>query len=160
MSSSKHFYPPCLFSSQSLTHFTLTGDYCQYHDITQTALDFPALTTLNLSDIKLRGDIFSKCVNLKNLTLKCFCFVGPEEVFDIITPRLSNLTLIKGIYLKSINVIAPELENLTIIECSIRNLNAPPGISSFCYTRPRGYGVLQFSNDRFYSLNKATLCLA
>ncbi|KAL4570244.1 hypothetical protein LXL04_025895 [Taraxacum kok-saghyz] len=156
---SHHSYPPCLFSSQSLKHFTLTCGY-RYYDITQTALDFPALTTLNLSDLTLSGDLFSKCVNLKNLTLERFHGMDREEVFNIITPRLSNLTLIHGNHVKSVNVIAPQLENLTIIRCSIDNLNAPPGISSFCYTHLSTYsGVLQFCNDRFYSLNKVTICL-
>ncbi|CAH1415019.1 unnamed protein product [Lactuca virosa] len=54
-----------------------------------------------------------------------------------------------------INLVAPQLEHLTIINCSIDYLNAPPGLSSLCYT---GDLPQQFSKDRFHSLNKVSIC--
>ncbi|KAL4570242.1 hypothetical protein LXL04_025893 [Taraxacum kok-saghyz] len=159
---SKDDYPPCLFSSRSLKQFTLSFEFYQHRSTTITSLNFPALTTLNLTHIYLCGDVFSTCVNLKNLTLKCFWVEGPEKAFDIITPRLSNLTLIDDDYISksTVNVIAPQLENLTIIRCNIKYINAPPGLSSFCY-RSRSWliGVPQFTNDPFHSLNKVTIGL-
>nr|XP_043639841.1 F-box/LRR-repeat protein 25-like [Erigeron canadensis] len=74
-------YPPCLFSSTSLKHFTFSS-FLIRSDLTpkipKTPWNFPALTTLGLSDITLCEDkreyldLFSKCVNLKNLYLNCF----------------------------------------------------------------------------------------
>lgn len=113
---SQHAYPPCLFSSRSLKHFTFIT-YGKSTSVTPTTpWDFPALTTLHIRGIGLCYDIFSKCVNLKNLTLTNFR-VRNVEVLDIITPRLSNLTLICGVCSKVINVVAPQLENLTMIDC-------------------------------------------
>ncbi|CAI9275049.1 unnamed protein product [Lactuca saligna] len=154
-------YPPCLFSSHSLKHLTLTAQHRPC--ITpKTPWDFPALTTLHLSDIILCEDdteksldLFSKCVNLENLTLELFS-VGNVEVFDIITPRLSNLMLAHGNSCSAvINLIAPQLEKLTVISFSFKYLNAPPGLSSLLYW---GRPPLQFCKDRFYSLNEVTIC--
>ncbi|XP_042756480.1 F-box/FBD/LRR-repeat protein At3g51530-like [Lactuca sativa] len=90
-----HVYPPCLFSSQSLKYFNLSF-YGKRACVTlKTPWDFPALTTLHLSGVALCGDLFSKCVNLKNLTLKRFRIKG-VDVFDINAPRLSNLRLINN----------------------------------------------------------------
>ncbi|KAI3728234.1 hypothetical protein L6452_16867 [Arctium lappa] len=158
-----HEFPPCLFRSHSLKHFTLS---CNFHVLCltpKTPWDFPALTTLHLDAVRFCDDnteksvnLFSKCVNLKNLTLESFV-VEAVEGFDIITPRLSNLTLIEGRCLEVINLIAPQLENLTVIDCSIKYLNAPPGLSSLCY---RGYHPSQLSNDCLHSLNKVTIWLS
>nr|KAJ0218139.1 hypothetical protein LSAT_V11C300111620 [Lactuca sativa] len=160
-SSCRHVYPSCLFSSQSLKHFTFTCiSYTRLLIATEAPLDFPSLTTLNLCNIILSSDVFSKCVNLKNLTLEDFC-VMDMEVFDIITPQLSNLKLIDGRCSNSINVIAPQLENLTVINCSIGYLNAPPRLLSFCYTfQLWPCRLVQFSNDQFPSLNKVTIYLS
>ncbi|GJZ68212.1 hypothetical protein Tco_0631452 [Tanacetum coccineum] len=128
----------------------------------KTPWDFPALTTLHLSDITLCDDtcksvdLFSKCVNLKNLTLETFVLAGHVEVFDIITPRLSNLKLIHGRRLNAINLVAPQLENLIVIECSISYLNVPQGVSSLCY---RGYDPPEWFKDSFHSVNKVTVSL-
>ncbi|KAL7610841.1 hypothetical protein Lser_V15G10546 [Lactuca serriola] len=160
-SNSRQVYPSCLFSSQCLKHFTVTCNYMRLCTTkTEAPLDFPSLTTLNLSYITLSGDLFSKCVNLKNLTLERF-IVEDVEVIDIITPSLSNLMLVYGSCSKAINVIAPQLENLTISNCYFSHLNAPPGLSSLCYTfQLSPCSLVQFSNDRFHSLNKVTICLS
>ncbi|XP_023756698.1 F-box/LRR-repeat protein At1g55660-like [Lactuca sativa] len=148
-------YPPCLLSSQSLKHFTFsTCHVTPTRIILKTPLDFPALTTLHLSGIKLCDDLFSKCVSLKDLTIEQFAVEDDLEVFDIIAPRLCNLRLIYGSGFKLINVIAPQLENLTIIDCSINYLKAPPGLSSLCYT---GYPLMRLCKVGFHSLNKATI---
>ncbi|CAH1416946.1 unnamed protein product [Lactuca virosa] len=148
--------PPLLFSSNSLKHFTLTSVVIGACNITpKTPWDFPALTTLHLSGIVLSGDLFSKCVNVKNLTLESFGIVDVEE-FDIITPRLSNLMLIGGKCSRVIiNLIAPQLENLTIYHCIIRLLNAPSILSSLCYT---GFPHPQLFKDCFRSLNEVPIC--
>ncbi|KAJ9549861.1 hypothetical protein OSB04_022404 [Centaurea solstitialis] len=160
---SHHEFPPCLFSSRSLKSFTLS---CNFHELClapKTPWDFPALTSLRLDAVKFcdektgkSANMFSKCVNLKNLTLESFILEAVDG-FDIITPRLSNLTLIKGRCLEGINLIAPELENLTVTDCSIKYLNAPPGLSSLCY---RGYHPLQLSKGCLRSLNEVTIWLS
>ncbi|GKE42765.1 F-box domain, cyclin-like protein, partial [Tanacetum coccineum] len=129
----------------------------------KTPWDFLALTTLHLTlsqiklcDRKKSVDIFSKCVNLKNITLKTFD-IEATEVFNIITPQLSDLTLIDGTCSDVINVIAPQLEQLTIIDCSVKNLNVSPGLSSLCY---KGCHPTWLSKHRFYSLNKVTINLS
>ncbi|XP_023756702.1 putative F-box/FBD/LRR-repeat protein At4g03220 [Lactuca sativa] len=148
-------YHASLFSSHSLKHFTLTCHHMQLCTTTKAPLDFPALTTLRLSRFVLCSDLFSNCVNLKNLTLEDFS-VKDVEVFDIITPRLSSLRLAHGSSCSAvINLIAPQLEKLTVICCSFKYLNAPPGLSSFDYW---GDFPLKFCKDRFYSLNKVSVC--
>ncbi|KAL7609342.1 F-box/LRR-repeat protein At3g26922 isoform X1 [Lactuca sativa] len=159
-----HEFPACLFSSHSLKHFTLCN--CSIKSPPTTPWDFPALTTLHLSYIVLMSNkttkdsvhdnIFTKCVNLKDLTLEYFRLMG-MKVFDIVAPRLSNLILIEGRNVKVVNVIAPQLENLTIIDTSLEYLNAPAGVSSLrykCYSGP----PLQLSKDGFHSLNQVNIC--
>ncbi|GKB18797.1 F-box domain, cyclin-like protein, partial [Tanacetum coccineum] len=157
-----HEFPDCLFNSQTLKHFTFSVPFHHPCLTPKTPWDFPALTTLHLSDITLCDDtcksvdLFSKCVNLKNLTLETFVLAGHVEVFDIITPRLSNLKLIHGRRLNAINLVAPQLENLIVIECSISYLNVPQGVSSLCY---RGYDPPEWFKDSFHSVNKVTVSL-
>ncbi|XP_071695686.1 F-box/FBD/LRR-repeat protein At3g26920-like [Rutidosis leptorrhynchoides] len=159
----KNKFPLYLFSSQTLKHLTFrtyTYDPC----LTPiTPWDFPALTTLYLKDISLCDDrrksldIFSRCVNLQNLTLE-FVKVN-AKVFDIITPRLSNLTLAYYRGSNVINVTAPQLKNLTIIGCSLINdLNIPSGLglSSFCY---KGYHPPHWFKNYHLSVNKVTVSL-
>nr|GFA73011.1 hypothetical protein [Tanacetum cinerariifolium] len=143
-------------------HFTFSVPFHHPCLTPKTPWDFPALTTLHLSDITLCDDtcksvdLFSKCVNLKNLTLDTFVLAGHVAVFDIITPRLSNLKLIHGRRLNAINLVAPQLENLIVIECSISYLNVPPGVSSLCY---KGYDPPEWFKDSFHSVNKVTVSL-
>nr|XP_043639058.1 putative F-box/FBD/LRR-repeat protein At4g00315 [Erigeron canadensis] len=157
-------YPPCLFSSTSLKHFTFSSKLLRSDftpKIPKTPWNFPALTTLNLSEITLCEDereyldLFSKCVNLKNLSLNTV--IVEAKVFDIITPRLSSLVLMDVRRSPVINVIAPQLENLTISGCSINHLDAAPGLSSFAYT---GYGPPKWFKGRFRSVNKVSVCLS
>ncbi|XP_071695679.1 uncharacterized protein [Rutidosis leptorrhynchoides] len=152
-------FPPCLFTSQTLKHLTFRTSFYSHCLSPKTPWDFPALTTLYLDDIWLCDDdqhesfdLFSKCVNLQNLTLERFRVKA--KVFDIITPRLSNLTLIKGIDSIVINVIAPLLDTITINDCEMKDLIIPSGLSSFYY---RGYHPPQWLKDRFHPVNKVTV---
>ncbi|XP_071693645.1 uncharacterized protein [Rutidosis leptorrhynchoides] len=81
------------------------------------------------------------------------------KVFDINTPRLSNLRLrlINDTDSNAINVIAPQLESLTIIDCSIKDLNIQSGFSSFYY---KGYDPPQWFKKCFHSVNKVTISLS
>ncbi|PWA38532.1 F-box domain, cyclin-like protein [Artemisia annua] len=158
-----HEFPPCLFSSQSLKHFTFSSSLHDQCLTPKTPWDFPALTTLHLSEIILCDDnhesidLFSKCVNLRNLTLENFRLGAHVEEFNIITPRLSNLKLIKGRLLKAINLVAPQLESLTIIDCPISYLNLPPRISSLCY---KSHNPPKWFKDSCHSVNKVTVSLS
>ncbi|XP_071696289.1 putative F-box/FBD/LRR-repeat protein At1g78760 [Rutidosis leptorrhynchoides] len=154
-------FPPCLFSSQTLKHLTFKTSIYAHCLVPKTPWDFPALTTLYLDDISLCDDyqresidLFSTCVNLKNLTLEHFRVKA--KVFDIITPQLSNLTLIKGRDSVVINLIAPQLVNITISDCSMKDLSIPSGLSSFYY---QGHHPPQWLKDRFHPVNKVTFIL-
>nr|XP_043607436.1 F-box/FBD/LRR-repeat protein At1g80470-like [Erigeron canadensis]XP_043607437.1 F-box/FBD/LRR-repeat protein At1g80470-like [Erigeron canadensis] len=157
-------YPPCLFTSTSLKHFTFSSMLLRA-DLTpklpKTPWNFPALTTLNLSDITLCEDnreyfeLFSRCVNLKDLALNTV--IIEAKVFDIITPRLSSLVLNNFRRQTVINVIAPQLENLSIIDCTINHLDTAPRLSSFVY---KGYGPPKWFKGSFSSLNKVSVCLS
>ncbi|GJS95860.1 reverse transcriptase domain-containing protein [Tanacetum coccineum] len=76
-----HEFPPCLFSSQTLKHFTFSSSSHHQCLTPKTPWNFPALTTLHLSEITLCDDncksvdLSSKCVNLRNLTLETFLLV-------------------------------------------------------------------------------------
>nr|XP_043608571.1 putative F-box/LRR-repeat protein At5g02930 [Erigeron canadensis] len=161
--------PLCLFKgSKSLKHFTFRStDYSAYSStLAETPWDFSVLISLNLSNVswwpndKQSNDLFSKCVNLKDLTLNNFRYSGGNAVFDIITPRLENLMLIKcsfGWLVDVVNVIAPQIKNLIVINCRIQGLNiAPSQISNFCFKNKH---PLQLPKDCFHSLNKVTLSL-
>ncbi|XP_071693602.1 putative F-box/FBD/LRR-repeat protein At4g03220 [Rutidosis leptorrhynchoides] len=157
-----HEIPPCLFNSQTLEHLTFRTSFMPCLT-PKTPWDFPALTTLYLDNISLCDDeresidLFSKCVNLQNLTLERITVKA--KVFDIITPRLSDLRLrlINDVDSNAIKVIAPQLQNLTIIDCSIKDLNIPSGFSSFYY---KGYDPPQWFKVCFHSVNKVTVSLS
>nr|GFA42621.1 hypothetical protein [Tanacetum cinerariifolium] len=155
-------FPPCLFNSPTLKHFALTLPPDSRCVTPKTPWDFPALTTLHLfdtilcSDHRESVDLFSKCVNLENLVIKRFIVMA--NAFDIITPRLSNLTLTHGKHPRVISVIAPQLENLTVICCRIiKFLKTPLELSSLCYS---GYVHPQWFKDCFRSLNKVSVSLS
>ncbi|GJS56803.1 F-box domain, cyclin-like protein [Tanacetum coccineum] len=155
-------FPPCLFNSPTLKHFALTLPPDSRCVTPKTPWDFPALTTLHLFDTILCSDhresidLFSKCVNLENLVIKRFIVMA--NAFDIITPRLSNLTLTHGKHPRVINVIAPQLENLTVICCRIiKFLKTPLELSSLCYS---GYVHPQWFKSCFRSLNEVSVSLS
>lgn len=93
-------FPVCVITSRSLTHLTLGGTYySKLYLPASSTWELLALTTLILKDVafydrntdKKCMDLFSKCVNLKNLTLEqC---IMESEGFGICHPRLSNLTI-------------------------------------------------------------------
>ncbi|CAI9300111.1 unnamed protein product [Lactuca saligna] len=154
-------YPSCLFISHSLKHFTFSSPFSPC--VTpKTPRVFPALTTLHLLHIKLCDadqeslDLFSKCVNLKNLTLDVFT-VENVGVLEIITPRLSTLTLIYGRCSEVVNLVAPKLEKHKVTNFSFKYLNAPSRLSLLYY---RGCcPPAELCKDRFHSLDKVTICL-
>ncbi|KAJ0816130.1 putative leucine-rich repeat domain superfamily [Helianthus annuus] len=125
--------------------------------------ELPTLTTLDLHSVTLCVDeadkcigIFSKCANLKNLTLKEFATTGSDGL-SIFHPRLANLTLESDNFVKVVNVVAPQLENLTIRYCRAEHVISSPHLASFLY---EGYYPLNLSTDGFHSLEKADICIS
>nr|XP_043630535.1 putative F-box/FBD/LRR-repeat protein At5g56810 [Erigeron canadensis] len=124
-----HELPQYFFSSfRTLNHLTLGEDPPSLRIIylPESAWDFPALETLTLSYICLRlcdprnksVDLFSKCVNLKDLTLRKL--VLDKVIFNVCAPQLLNLTITDCLSFPEVfNVVAPQLKNLTT------SLNAP-----------------------------------
>ncbi|KAJ0431819.1 putative F-box domain, leucine-rich repeat domain superfamily, F-box-like domain superfamily [Helianthus annuus] len=157
-------FPLSLFSSKSLN--SLTMQIVERCRLMKTCLmstwELPTLTTLDLHSVTLCVDeadkcigIFSKCANLKNLTLKDF---GTEsDGLSIFHPRLANLTLENTIFVKVVNVVAPQLENLTIRHCSAEHVISSPHLASFLY---EGFYPLNLSTDGFHSLEKADICIS
>ncbi|KVI00506.1 hypothetical protein Ccrd_021244 [Cynara cardunculus var. scolymus] len=70
-----HEFPPCLFSSQSLKHFTLTTSFLALCLIPKTPWDFPALTTLHLQEVTFCSDNTDKS-NVREDRLRSF----PDEL--------------------------------------------------------------------------------
>ncbi|KVH91389.1 F-box domain, cyclin-like protein [Cynara cardunculus var. scolymus] len=114
-------FPQSLFRSQTLKHLTLATNEQSVigRSIPTYAWDFPALETLNLSNMQFgynKDEIlnpFSKCANLKDLTLHRFT-MNYLDIFHICAPQLSNLTITDPTGFPMIfNVVAPLLENLT-----------------------------------------------
>ncbi|GJZ75179.1 F-box domain, cyclin-like protein [Tanacetum coccineum] len=79
-------------------------------------------TNVSAVDLKFTGhhdsrekniNLFSKCVNLKDLTLHK-CSMYHMKIFNVCCPQLSNLTM-KDVtaFLEVLEVVAPKLENLT-----------------------------------------------
>lgn len=136
--------PICIFESQSLENLTLMNIEEDYCIVPQYPWDLPNLTTLNLNQIVLSDwrsdnkkslDLFSKCVNLKNLNLTQ-CYMSAVKVF---------------------NVTAPRLENLSIKSCSIDKISiSAPNLSSFGYN---GEYPLSLLTNGFQCLGKVDLYL-
>ncbi|KAJ9547177.1 hypothetical protein OSB04_019720 [Centaurea solstitialis] len=133
-------FPQYLFRSHTLKHLTLATStpkpksykYAWGHLgywIPNSALDFPALETLKLSNMQLcditdtRLDLFSKCVNLKDLTLERIS-MADLDIFNVCAPQLCNLTVTyPKAYPKVFNVVAPQLKNLIVsswASCSLQ----------------------------------------
>lgn len=156
-------FPLSLFSCQSLKDLTLTGSNNGHSVTTTSSWELPALTTLHLNNVSFYGDntvdkgigLFSKCINLKNLTLNEFGILN-SDTFSICHPRLSNLTLERGYRaLSFLNVVAPQLENLRIYNSYGQHLIFAPQLVSldYKYCEP-----LQFStDDDLCSLEKVDL---
>lgn len=112
--------PICIFECQSLKHLTLINLDENFCIVPQYPWDLPNLTTLNLSQIVLTDgrfdyiesvDLFSKCVNLKNLHLE-ECFMAAVKVFNVTTPRLEILS-IKNCFISKIFISAPKLSSFS-----------------------------------------------
>ncbi|GJR41655.1 F-box domain containing protein [Tanacetum coccineum] len=174
-----------LLSSQSLKRLSLTTEHVDYGKFkyltVSSTLGLPALTTLYLSCVEFYPDkntLFSKCPNLKNLTLKS-CKTKGLDSLSIRHQRLSNLTLEheRG-SATVVNVVAPQLENLTIRYCfkeyhgdklfnspmtyyrdclrEYKHMISAPNLISLIY---EGYDPLPLSTDGFHSLENVDLCI-
>ncbi|PWA69189.1 F-box domain, cyclin-like protein [Artemisia annua] len=149
LSEKSHEFPQFIFSSHTLKHLTLVYSNSLYSGcsprLPESAWDFPALETLTLRNIHVgyRGDknldLFSKCVNLKNITLDGY-FSHSLEVFNICAPQLTNLTIKAASFAKVFNVVAPRLENLKLSVYATSRFN--------------------FSKDDFVSLEKVHITLS
>lgn len=121
--SKKQEFPLYLFKCHTLKRLTLavydrSWVYGICH-LPESPWDFPALETLNLRNIRLDKfrdktvNLFSKCVNLKELVLDGLWLVSLEK-FNICAPQLSSLTITHAFHSpKVFNVAAPQLKNLT-----------------------------------------------
>ncbi|XP_071724443.1 uncharacterized protein [Rutidosis leptorrhynchoides] len=133
--------PNSLFMSQSLEDVTLIGPTRYYaQPEIKSSLDLPSLTTLHLENVILNhenpgeyGGIFSKCLNLKNLTLSN-CNINDHTPF-ISYPEFSKLTPEKGLY-SFANVVVPHLKNLTVVDCRGPIKIYAPELSSLMYQVP------------------------
>ncbi|XP_071734087.1 uncharacterized protein [Rutidosis leptorrhynchoides] len=116
-------FPQSLFSCRALEDLTLAVEYGNSGhprcNISESGWDFPALVKLNLRNFDLDGgknkhiNLFSKCVNLKDLTLCRIDMNGLQEL-NLCAPQLSNLSVtFRDRYPKVLNVVAHQLQNLT-----------------------------------------------
>ncbi|KAJ9547225.1 hypothetical protein OSB04_019768 [Centaurea solstitialis] len=149
-----HEFPRCLFSSHNLKHLTIeTREKCFYGKcIPISAWDFLSLETLNLSNLALSDcrfkslDLFSKCVNLKDLTLH-HCTMWDLDCFNVYAPQLCNLTITDSIaFPKVYNVVAPQLQNLTAVVNTLKDFD--------------GSKFLHLSTEGLDSLEKVNLSLS
>ncbi|KAI7732836.1 hypothetical protein M8C21_022164 [Ambrosia artemisiifolia] len=129
--------------------------------------ELPALTSLYLRDVTLCCDenndkyidIFSKFVNLKNLSI-IGCETNGFKVLNICLPLLSNLELDQPVNgsVKFINVVAPQLKNLTITDFGYKQYLI--SATNLVFLRYKGYHCfLHFPADDYLSLEKADICL-
>ncbi|CAH1412604.1 unnamed protein product [Lactuca virosa] len=110
--------PNCIFESQSLKHFTLKNIHEDYCIAPQYPWDLPNLTTLHLNDFVITDgrnenheylDLFSKCVNLKKLSIT-ECYMAEVKVFKVCAPRLEDLT-ITDCFLNKLFISASNLQS-------------------------------------------------
>ncbi|KAI3829060.1 hypothetical protein L1987_03174 [Smallanthus sonchifolius] len=117
-----------------------------------SAWDFPALETLNLTCMRL-GDgseknlnLFSKCVNLKDITLHK-CSMKGLEVFNVCVPHLSSFTITENTVLpKVFNVVAPQLETLTASASVSICSEGLAACSNFLHLSTAGFNALEKVN--------------
>ncbi|PWA42795.1 F-box domain, Leucine-rich repeat domain, L domain-like protein [Artemisia annua] len=171
-------FPLPLIRSESLKHLSFKkepesrySNNCKRSVLALTStLELPALATLYLHDTTLCCDgnedinsdtnigLFSKCANLKTLTLKS-CKVTGLNRLNICHPLLSNLTVedVQGSF-NDVNVVAPQLKNLTIDNGlkKYQYLISAPGLVSLLY---KGHHCLDLSTDGIHLLEKADLCV-
>ncbi|XP_076945794.1 putative FBD-associated F-box protein At1g55030 [Bidens hawaiensis] len=152
-------FPECVFSSETLKHLTLaTRDQSFYQHNTSCipilVWDFPVLETVFLSNMHFgdKGDesvdLFSKCVNLRDLTLHKCCMYG-LKIFHIRAPELSDLTITDFTSFPDVfNVVAPKLGNFTA------SVKATVDKSSLTFES------LQLTTEGFDSLEKVNLSLS
>ncbi|GJZ15256.1 F-box domain containing protein [Tanacetum coccineum] len=165
-------FPFSLFSCHSLKHLSLKREFLydkgleiawSYKLTITSILDLPALTTLYLRKVTLSCDDktynsvgpFSKCSNIKNLTLESCKTLGYTG-FSFSHPLLSNLTLVEADgRLNAVEVIAPQLKSLTIKHWSrIPYFVSAPNLESLVYD---GYHPLRIFSNGFGSLEKVDL---
>ncbi|XP_071691481.1 uncharacterized protein [Rutidosis leptorrhynchoides] len=106
----------------------------------KSSLDLPALTTLHLENVVLDNEkrdkyngLFSKCLNLKNLTLSNCSIHDHNDYFT--QDKFSYLTPEKGLYSVA-NVVAPHLKNLTVEDCTGHLKIYAPELTSLKYEAP------------------------
>ncbi|GJZ21213.1 F-box domain containing protein [Tanacetum coccineum] len=171
-------FPLPLIRSQSLKHLSFKKEPYGWDSknsersvlgLTST-LELPALTTLYLHHTTLFCDgntdiisdahigLFSKCANLKNLTLKSCKVIGLNRL-NFCHPLLSNLTVedVQGSF-NVVDVDVPQLKNLTIDSGrkKYKYLISAPGLVSLLY---KGHHCLDLSTDGIHLLEKADLCV-
>ncbi|KAI7739816.1 hypothetical protein M8C21_024280, partial [Ambrosia artemisiifolia] len=127
--------------------------------------ELPALTTLYLHDATLCCDEntdecigpFSKCANLKSLTLKD-CYIKGFMELSICLPLLSNLTLenFDG-NLKIFDIVAPQLKNLTIKGSFMQAYEYMISAPDLAFLLYKSYDRLQLYTDGFPFLEKADI---
>ncbi|KAJ9547270.1 hypothetical protein OSB04_019813 [Centaurea solstitialis] len=137
---------------RTLKHLTLATNEQSYYGgyIPESTWDFPALETLSLSNMQFGEryrdnslNLFSKCVNLKDLTLRRFSVSG-LDTFNICTSKLPTLTITDpDTFPKVFNVVAPQLQNLTA------SFNTSMKLRSH---RAFSFKFLQFSTEGLDSL--------
>ncbi|XP_071695731.1 uncharacterized protein [Rutidosis leptorrhynchoides] len=163
LSSSNCDFPLSLFSSESLKHLTLTGSQYGHLLICASTWELLALTTLYLDYVTFYDDddtdrkgvgLFSKCINLQNLTL-IHCEVKGLDGFYISHPTISKLALEYGDG-KVVNVVAPKLVNLIIRDCGRKHLISAPELVYFHF---KGFNPLDVSADGFPLLETMNLCI-
>lgn len=155
-SRSIHDFQPFLFSSHTLKHLTLNNK-CHHLSakirIPKSDWDLPALETLCLSymcfEVSREGNdkslsLFSKCVNLKDLTFHK-CYLDPLEIFNVCCPKLSNLSITNTLkFPKAVNLVAPHLKNLTATVAPVRHKSA---INKYLhYLSTEGFNSLETVN--------------
>ncbi|KAJ0824569.1 putative F-box domain-containing protein [Helianthus annuus] len=168
-----------IMNSRSLKHLSVTKErfpctvYRWRHPFSYafkatSIWELPALTTLYLHDVTFccdenpveRIDLFSKCANLKSLTLKG-CYIYGITGIRIRLPLLSNLTLESvGGDVEVFGIVAPQLKNLTIRGSFVHDheyLISAPDLVFLLYS---GYDHLQLYTNGFLSLEKADICVS
>ncbi|XP_071705204.1 F-box/LRR-repeat protein 25-like [Rutidosis leptorrhynchoides] len=169
----KHIeFPLSLFISRSLKDLTLFE--CSISTTIKSSWDLPTLTTLHFGRVNFRnvipfqdgeststevshakadveyGGLFSKCPNLKNITLTdCDIYVDDFTVFH---SQLSNLSIKNGHSYSVVNVVAPHLKDLSVVKFKGDVKISAPKLSSLTYESE--YYTELYSAYGFSSLEK------